>query len=185
MNNAPVFANNVEIIETENEIILSFKFKTEGLEVDSAKIAVNLSTAQDLIKKMKIFTMERPEIRPQLPKVLIVEDNDKYRREMYNYLIQNNYEVACASNGDMAVKAVNRFRPDIILMDHIMPVLNGLDSARIIKQNPNNHDIKIYLMLGYGKVTDFNDFVGHVIHDLVQKPISLSELKLELEKFCT
>lgn len=65
--------------------------------------------------------------------ILVAEDNDSNYMLM-TYILKNHYEVVRARNGQEAVDMVDTVKPDLVMMDLKMPVLNGLEATRIIKE---------------------------------------------------
>jgi two-component system nitrate/nitrite response regulator NarL len=70
-------------------------------------------------------------------RVLVADDHQEFRRVVYEFLdrMPNVSVVGEAANGQEAVEQVERLRPDVILMDISMPVMNGLEATKIIKAN--------------------------------------------------
>src|SRR5256714_13134997 len=71
------------------------------------------------------------------PKVLIVEDNSDVRRLYAIGLNQRGFEVKLAANGAEAVERIVAERPDVILLDWIMPLMDGRDVLRKLSENGN------------------------------------------------
>jgi DNA-binding NarL/FixJ family response regulator len=70
-------------------------------------------------------------------KVLIADDHHDFRKIVHEFLNQlpNVFVVGEAKNGDDAVKKVKKLYPDVVLMDISMPLMDGLEATRIIKQH--------------------------------------------------
>ena len=87
-------------------------------------------------------------------KVLIADDHREFRKIVHDFLdrLSNVTVVGEATNGDEAVKKMEKFIPDVVLMDISMPLMNGLEATRIIKLRwpetkvliTTNHDDPIY-----------------------------------------
>ncbi len=75
-------------------------------------------------------------------KILIVEDNLAVSKAL-QLLLEPRYETIPAMDGKQAVDIAATQLPDLILMDIIMPVMDGLDATRLIRQNPKTHSIPI------------------------------------------
>ena len=68
--------------------------------------------------------------------IMHVEDNEYNRKIIRDLLSKNNYELVEAQNGEAALDALARRRPDLILMDVQLPKLSGLEVTRLIKADP-------------------------------------------------
>jgi len=83
-------------------------------------------------------------------KVLIAEDH-KDIREMMKFMLElNGYEAIEASDGYEAVQKTFRYRPDLVLMDISMPVLDGLDATKAIRQFDVDADVPIVAVTAHG-----------------------------------
>lgn len=76
-------------------------------------------------------------------KVLVVDDNDDIREMLAVLLDMQGYKVVVAADGEEAVSVASREEPDVILMDVMMPKLDGLEAARRITQNPRLINVPI------------------------------------------
>lgn len=81
-------------------------------------------------------------------RVLVVDDDQKVRAFLVELLQQEGYEVASASDGAGALELVHSFEPDLVLSDVVMPVLNGIELCRKIKQEPQTSSMPVLLMSG-------------------------------------
>jgi len=75
-------------------------------------------------------------------KILIVEDNLAVNKAL-QLILERRYETIPAMDGKQAVDIATAQLPDLILMDIIMPVMNGHQATRLIRQNPKTHSIPI------------------------------------------
>jgi two-component system response regulator VicR len=81
-----------------------------------------------------------------LPKILLVED-ELAAAEAVGYLLQlNGFQVEAAANGREALDCLERNRPDLVLSDIMMPLMDGLELARSIRERPELRDLPIVLM---------------------------------------
>ena len=108
-------------------------------------------------------------------KVLVVEDHADIRKMMSIYLKMFKYEVIEATDGYDAVEKALEHKPDAILMDLEMPVLDGVDSARAIRQSDDLADVPIVC------ITAYSDFYKMRARDagcdeVLQKPIDFRQL---------
>jgi len=108
-------------------------------------------------------------------KILLVEDHADIRNMMATYLHLNKYEVIEAENGYDAIQQALDHKPDIILMDIAMPVLDGISSTRAMRENDALARIPIVCLTAYG------DFYRERAKragcdDVLQKPIDFRKL---------
>jgi CheY-like chemotaxis protein len=82
--------------------------------------------------------------------VLIVEDDEILLRALYLVLHDDNYTIATASDGDTALKMVERMKPDLILLDLLLPKMDGFDFLRYAKANPTIKDIPVIVLSNLG-----------------------------------
>ena len=82
-------------------------------------------------------------------RILVVEDEEDSRKILRDLLSTAAYEMTEAENGEQALAAVARQRPDLILMDIQMPVLHGYEATRRIKADPAFRDIPIIVVTSY------------------------------------
>lgn len=84
-------------------------------------------------------------------KILIIED-DRYISKMYQLKLSlEGYVVQVADNGRLGVDKVKEFMPDIILLDILMPELDGFEVLQIIKSDENTKDIPVLIMSNLGQ----------------------------------
>lgn len=92
-----------------------------------------------------------PDYRPQsLPKILLVEDFDDTRLMMKMWLEKRGYRVIEAGTGEEAITLAQREAPDLIIMDVMMPGMNGLDATQQIRQYQALRRTPIVAVSAYG-----------------------------------
>ena len=82
-------------------------------------------------------------------KILVVDDEPLNVKLISAMIPSEHYETASAYSGDEALKLVRDFQPDLILLDIMMPGLNGYDLTRILKSNTESSDIPIVLITAF------------------------------------
>jgi len=85
-----------------------------------------------------------------LPTILLVEDFDDTRLMMKMWLVKNGYRVIEAETGEEAIVLAQQERPDLILMDVMMPGMNGLDATQRIRQDRALRQTPIVAVSAYG-----------------------------------
>ena len=104
------------------------------------------------------------------PRVLVVDDSDSNRDTTAAILEDAGFDVLTASNGLEGVIVAHYVRPSVILMDLTMPLLNGLEAARLIRASPSTQDLKV---IAYTARPDLVDgAVAKWFVDLILKPAS-------------
>ncbi len=79
-------------------------------------------------------------------KILITDDEEELRDVLKQSMEKAGYEVVTAGNGREAVERVNIDAPDLVLMDVMMPEMNGFDAMRKIKENPSTAHIPVVML---------------------------------------
>jgi len=82
-------------------------------------------------------------------RILVVEDQVDNRQILRDLLTSADYELTEAENGEEALAAVSKQRPDLILMDIQLPIMDGYEATRRIKANPAWKDIPIIVVTSY------------------------------------
>lgn len=81
-----------------------------------------------------------------MTRILVVDDRDDVRRAMAGLLASEGYEVFEASDGSQVSDRVRRHRPDLILLDIIMPVMDGFDVLEALKKDPRSKSIPVIVV---------------------------------------
>ncbi|OIO31674.1 MAG: response regulator [Nitrospirae bacterium CG02_land_8_20_14_3_00_44_33] len=117
-----------------------------------------------------------------MPKILIVEDNEKNRRMMRDILTYHGYEIIEAENGEEAIKMAKEFNPELILMDMQMPVMDGFAATSILKNDPETRRIKIIAVTSFAMVGDKEKILQAGADDYISKPLNTRELPERVRK---
>ncbi|MFB2837324.1 EAL domain-containing protein [Floridanema evergladense] len=108
--------------------------------------------------------------------ILIVDDNPNNIKVIFNFLKQSGFKVLVANNGQDALKKLEQVSPDLILLDVMMPIINGFEVCRRLKLNPATQDIPIIFMTALSEVTDKVKGLTLGAVDYITKPIEQEEL---------
>src|SRR5450432_443843 len=111
------------------------------------------------------------------PKVLIVEDHDDTREMLRILLEMKNCHVVEACNGQEAVEIANREQPDLILMDGSLPVMDGLEATRRIRENLLLREVLILALNGWGTPSFHAAALAAGCDDCMTKPIDFERLE--------
>ena len=110
--------------------------------------------------------------------ILVVDDDDRIRNLLKDYLFNNNYIVSTAENGDQAKKKLEYFKFDIIILDVMMPGQDGYELTKEIKKNIN---IPIILLTAKGEVENRIKGLELGANDYLGKPFEPKELLLRIK----
>ena len=106
--------------------------------------------------------------------VLVVED-DSALREFLCTALADEFEVAGAVSGEEAVDLARRLRPDVVLLDVMLPGLSGLDVVRVIRSDPSLKDTPVLVMTAFSEI-DAHDAEAAGASRFLAKPFDLHEL---------
>ena len=107
--------------------------------------------------------------------ILIVEDDPNNLKLFRDILQYKGYATLEAPDGQQAVVMAKSCRPDLILMDMQMPVMNGIEATRRIKEDEATRDIKVVALTANAMDGDDKKMLAAGCHDYISKPIQLVE----------
>lgn len=114
--------------------------------------------------------------------ILITDDID-YNREILTHFLKDwNFNISQAVNGNEALKLIERNRPDVIILDMKMPIMDGYEVSRILKNNSKTKDIPIIAITASALKRD-EEIISQLCDGYLRKPVSQKELVKELQKF--
>ena len=116
-----------------------------------------------------------------MPKILLVEDNEMNLDMLSRRLVRGGYEVIIAEDGARGVAMATSDRPDLILMDMSLPVIDGWEATRRIKATPELHKIPIIALTAHAMATDRDKALEAGCDDYDTKPIELQRLLGKIE----
>ena len=109
-------------------------------------------------------------------KILIVDDESAARAALETLLRREGFEVRDASDGQTALALCSRFLPDLILLDILMPGMNGFEVCRRIKATPETRLTPVVLITGLSATEDRIEGINAGADDFLSKPIDFNEL---------
>ncbi|MGD8719607.1 MAG: response regulator [Candidatus Zixiibacteriota bacterium] len=112
----------------------------------------------------------------QLKKILLVDDTDTILLFLKTLLAGQGFEFLTAKNGAEAVERARGERPDLILMDVFMPVMDGVEACRIIKGDPELKDIPVVVVTARSEAENLEKCLDAGCDDYVFKPVRKLEL---------
>jgi two-component system cell cycle response regulator DivK len=118
-------------------------------------------------------------------RILVVEDQEDNRRILRDMLGNAGYELIEPESGEEALKAVETQRPDLILMDIQLPVMDGHEAARRIKSNPDMNAVPIIAMTAYALAGDEAKARAAGCNAYISKPFSPRALLAKVREYLT
>jgi len=112
-------------------------------------------------------------------KILIIDDEDDFRENLKYILEKNGYQVQMASSGIRGLKELETYVPDLILMDVMMPGLDGMETAVKIKEQASLKDVAIIFLTG---VTASDDVITSINGQYFSMISKMTDYKLLLER---
>ena len=113
-----------------------------------------------------------------MTKLLIVEDEKKVLRILSDYLVSEDYEVVTAGDGETGLKLATEVKPDLILLDVMLPKKSGYDVCRELRQK--GHTTPVIMVTAKGQEIDRVTGLELGADDYVTKPFSLTELNARI-----
>jgi CheY-like chemotaxis protein len=120
---------------------------------------------------------------PELPLILIVEDNELNINTISSYLTAKGYRPIVAGDGESAIELTQKFRPDLILMDIQMPGMDGLEAIGCIRQQPELAKIPIVALTALAMSGDRDKCLAAGANEYLTKPVKLKQLNATIQHF--
>lgn len=108
--------------------------------------------------------------------ILIVDDNDKNRTLFRDVLRFHGFETVEAEDGQQGVLLAQQHRPDLILLDIQMPVMNGYDALKALKELSETRSIKVVALTSFAMSGDEKRILAAGFDGYISKPVSIRDL---------
>ena len=116
-----------------------------------------------------------------MSRILIADDNEPNRELLEVYLADVDCEIATAVDGADTLEKVVSFKPDIILLDIMMPKLSGFEVCQQLKADPVTRQIMVLMVTALGELGDIERAVEAGTDDFLSKPVNKIELVKRVE----
>ena len=116
-------------------------------------------------------------------RILVVEDQPDSRQIIRDMVAGTDYEITEAENGEEALAAIAKQRPDLILMDIQLPIMDGYTAARLIKTDPALRSIPIIAVTSYALAVEEKKARAAGCDDYVTKPFSPRQLLAKIRQY--
>jgi two-component system cell cycle response regulator DivK len=114
-------------------------------------------------------------------KVLIVEDNEMNRDMLSRRLQRKGYDIEIAVDGQAGVNAAVASKPDIVLMDMSLPIMDGWEATRQLKANADTQGIPVIALTAHAMAGDRQKALDAGCDDYDTKPVNLKSLLEKME----
>lgn len=115
------------------------------------------------------------------PKVLVADDDHNLRLLIEGALPRDKFEVYQAADGPGAWETVRNLRPDIVLLDVMMPGLNGMEVCRLMRENPQTRNIPVIMLTARAQLKEKLEGIESGADDYMTKPFDPLELQARIE----
>ena len=116
------------------------------------------------------------------PTILVVDD-EAVNRDLVCRQLRDGYRVLTAESGEAALRVLEQEMADLVLMDVMMPVLNGYETCARIKENAGEEFLPVILLTALNQQQDRNEGLATGADDFLVKPVNSRELRLRVREF--
>ena len=113
-------------------------------------------------------------------RILIADDHPQGVELLEAYLSGTPYSCRTAANGEEALKAIHDWRPDVVLLDIMMPRLSGFEVCKRLRQDPTTRTIGVIMITALDQPADVDRAVDAGTDDFLTKPINQAELLIRI-----
>lgn len=114
--------------------------------------------------------------------ILVVDDSAMIRRIVAQILTECGYNVLLAENGQQGYEVTKENRPDLVIMDIEMPVLEGIEATALIKSDPDTSSIPVLIFTSLGSEKDIKRAQDAGGQGFLNKPVCKDELRATIDK---
>lgn len=116
------------------------------------------------------------------PTILVVDDNRDNVEILRIFLESRGYRVASAEDGRTALAKVDEVHPKLVLLDVMMPGMDGWQVCRTIKNHPDHADTRVVMVTAKGEFEDKFEGMRSGADDYIVKPVDLGELETKVRR---
>jgi DNA-binding response OmpR family regulator len=116
-----------------------------------------------------------------MPEILVVDDDRDVAQSIELALRRRGFRVTLAYSGVEALKTLRRYRPDLVILDVLMPGMSGLEVCRRLRSDANSSDLPIIFLTARGQERDRIEGLRAGADDYLSKPFNLEELFLRVK----
>ena len=131
-------------VESEPGKGSTFSFSLPAGDASQVSLPLDLASVVRQLREQVVVTTPRTEGRQ--PRILVVDDEANIRELLTQEFTEAGYAVSTVANGREAITEVRRQRPDLVVLDVMMPEMNGFDVAAVLRNDPQTQDLPIIIL---------------------------------------
>src|SRR3712207_2547399 len=128
------------------------------------------------MRPVRRMEAEEPDADTRTPVILVADDEPVNLALIKRRLEWEEYRVETAENGGEAVESAKRLLPDLVILDVMMPVLDGLQACRLLKEDPSTRDIPVIFLSALDDTDTKVSGLALGANDYISKPFRVEEL---------
>jgi DNA-binding response OmpR family regulator len=115
-------------------------------------------------------------------KILVVDDDPEILGMLDIRLGKRGYHVISAADGEKALEQARKEKPSLVVLDVMMPRMNGWEVARALRQDPATHDVKIVMLTAIGAQMNEMTSPLYGVNAYFDKPVKFAELEKKIDE---
>lgn len=115
-------------------------------------------------------------------KHILIVDDDPNALKTLRYYLQDNYKVTAISSGETAMDFLSKYRPDLILLDYLMPVHNGVTVLKDIQSRDETRNIPVYFLTGQTDADTIRECLSLQPAGYIVKPVAKGALLAKMKE---
>ena len=117
-----------------------------------------------------------------MAKILVVEDEPSLQKLLQYQLSKTGHEIRVAGDGEQALAMVRSERPDLVLLDVMLPVMGGFQVLRKLQEDKNTKSIPVIMLSAKGQQHDIAAGLNQGVFDYITKPFNIPNLSARIDK---
>ena len=116
---------------------------------------------------------------------ILCDDDDSVNNELVEIYLEDDYEVMCVKNGQECLDSVSQRKPDLILLDVMMPVMGGKEVCDHLKNSQDTKHIPIIVLSAQSYEDDIKIMLDQGVNSYITKPFDSKQLKKIIDDYFT
>jgi len=114
--------------------------------------------------------------------ILVIEDNED-NMDLIEAFLEDDYELTCTFNGKEGISSIKNQKPDLVLCDISMPIMDGEETIKAIRNEMNLNNLPVIALTAHAMKGDREKYIQMGFSDYISKPIDDDELVEKLNNF--